>query len=84
MYYAVVSNCSWDARRNVVSDALPSVIRESLRAIRAPKFFDSERAYQRALLTELQARLPDVKGLDDDAVVEQENQKRLAAHGLAI
>jgi len=55
-------------------------IRDSLAAITAPRFFDTERGYQGALLGHLEGRLQ----LPDYAIVEQEYQKQAGLHGLTI
>ena len=57
-----------------------AALRESLNAISAPRFFESERGFQGELLVQLSkhVRLP------DNAIIEQEYQKRLMAHGLNI
>jgi hypothetical protein len=55
-------------------------IRESLATISAPRFFESERGFQGELLVQLNRRLK----LSDNAIIEQEYQKRLKAHGLNI
>ena len=68
----------------VSDDAFLEVIRESLKAITAPRFFQTERGYQGELLAELRKRVPEIRGLQEDVVVEQEHQKRLVAHGLRI
>ncbi|MEE8250866.1 MAG: hypothetical protein V3R24_03915 [Gemmatimonadales bacterium] len=60
------------------------VIRESLRAISEPRFFQSERGFQGEFLSVLRARLPDIRGLDSDVIIEQEYQKRAQEHGLTI
>lgn len=57
-----------------------SCIRASLSAIAAPRFFETERGYQGALLAQLSRRLR----LLAPEIVEQEYQKRLQEHGLTI
>jgi len=54
--------------------------RESLEAIIAPRFYETERGFQGELLTQLSKRLR----LSDPAIVEQEYQKRQHVHGLSI
>ncbi len=53
---------------------------ESLAAISAPRFFESERGFQGELLVQLNKRLK----LSDNTIIEQEHQKKLKAHGLTI
>lgn len=53
---------------------------ESLSAISAPRFFESERGFQGELLVQLSRRLQ----LSDSTIIEQEYQKKLKAHGLRI
>jgi len=55
-------------------------IRESLAAVSAPRFFETERGFQGELLAQLRHRVP----LLNDVIVEQEYQKRLMVHGLNI
>jgi hypothetical protein len=55
-------------------------IRDSLSAITAPRFYQTERGFQGELLVQLSRRLP----LLDQEIVEQEHQKRLRDHGLTI
>jgi hypothetical protein len=55
-------------------------LRESLAAISAPRFFESERGFQGELLVQLSKRLK----LSDNTIIEQEHQKKLKAHGLTI
>ncbi len=56
---------------------------EALLTIREPRFFDTERGYQRELLAELRNRLGGA-GLPGDPIVEQEYQKTIPHHGLTI
>lgn len=63
---------------------LIDAIRESLRAITNPRFYETERGYQAELSAEIRARLPNIQEIDEDAIIEQEFQKRLSAHGLRI
>lgn len=51
---------------------------EALRAIIAPRFYETERGFQGELLVQLGKRL----ALPDQVIIEQEHQKRAAAHGL--
>ena len=60
------------------------VIRGSLRAVSGARFFQSERGFQGEFLSALRARLPDIRGLDSDVIIEQEYQKRAQEHGLTI
>ena len=55
-------------------------VRDALAAITVPRFFQTERGYQGALLGQLHERLR----LPDYAVVEQEYQKQAGQHGLKI
>jgi hypothetical protein len=55
-------------------------VRESLAAVSAPRFFETERGFQGELLVQLRHRV----SLLDDVIVEQEYQKRLMLHGLNI
>jgi hypothetical protein len=64
----------------IVLDALVACVTESLAAITAPRFFQTERGYQGALLTQLDRRLR----LPDHAIIEQEYQKQAGLHGLTI
>jgi len=57
-----------------------TALRESLQSIGEPRFFETERGYQGALLGELHGRLH----LDEPAIVEQEYQKQAGLHGLSI
>jgi hypothetical protein len=60
-------------------DVLRSV-RDALAGITSPRFFQTERGYQGALL----ARLHERQQLPSHIVVEQEYQKRAGQHGLTI
>jgi hypothetical protein len=64
-------------------DQFIAVLRDSLETISDPRYFESERGYQGALLTEL---APRIKGLalPNDPMIEQEYQKRLPVHGISI
>jgi len=55
-------------------------IRDSLTAITAPRFFQTERGFQGELLVQLSRRLH----LIGQDIVEQEYQKRLRDHGLTV
>jgi hypothetical protein len=61
-------------------EVLLSSVRESLAAIRQPRFFETECGYQGQLLVQLDARLR----LSNAAIVEQEYQKQAQTHGLNI
>jgi hypothetical protein len=56
---------------------------EALRAIREPRYFNTERGYQGELLAELRNRIEAAK-LPGDPIVEQEYQKTIPRHGLTI
>lgn len=56
---------------------------EALGAITAPRFYETERGFQGALLAELHKTIPHHL-LPEGAVIEQEYQKRLYGHGLTI
>lgn len=59
------------------------VITECLRSVSHPRFFETERGYQGAFLTELKMRLPRI-AVPGDAIVEQEYQKRFSLHGINV
>ena len=61
-------------------ESIIASLRESLAAISAPRFFESERGFQGELLVQLSKRLK----LSDNTIIEQEHQKKLMAHGLNI
>jgi len=61
------------------NDVLRSV-HDALAAVTAPRFFQTERGYQGALLEQLHRQLR----LDHNTIVEQEYQKRAVQHGLTI
>lgn len=63
--------------------ALLSHIRNALAAISTPRFFETERGYQGALLAQLEQRIPK-ELLPEGTIIEQEYQKRLEQHGLSI
>lgn len=56
---------------------------EALASIREPRYFESERGYQGALIAQLEHRLGGL-GLPDSPIVEQEYQKTLPRHGTTI
>lgn len=64
--------------------ALVQTTRDAMHAIKTPRFFETERGYQGELLAEIRKRLPEIRGVSEDAVVEQEFQKRTATHGLRL
>lgn len=55
----------------------------ALRAITTPRFYETERGFQGELLVGLRRAIPG-GFLPDQAIIEQEYQKRLLVHGLAI
>lgn len=59
------------------------IIVACLKSVRQARFFGTERGYQGELLAELRSRLPQA-ALPGDAIVEQEYQKRLPAHGIRV
>jgi hypothetical protein len=59
-------------------DKILEDIRQSLIAITVPRFYETERGFQGELLAQLVKRL----ALPDQAIIEQEHQKRALAHGL--
>ena len=63
-------------------DKLLSIVKESMEAIRNPRFYKTERGYQGAFLAELSRRLPTLSW--EGAIIEQEYQKRIPSHGLNI
>jgi hypothetical protein len=63
--------------------ALLAHIETALRAITHPRFYASERGYQGELLVQLRKAMP-AKLLPEEALIEQEYQKRLENHGLSI
>lgn len=58
-------------------------IRRALETISHPRFFETERGFQGALLAALEKNIPD-HVLPPGAVIEQEYQKRLGQHGLNV
>ncbi len=63
---------------------LVEAIRESLSQITNSRFFQTERGYQAELYAEIRKRLPAIRGLHEDVIIEQEFQKRANAHGLTL
>lgn len=61
---------------------LLTIVRESLLAVSNPRYYETERGFQGALLAELNSRLPSLQLAD--AIVEQEYQKRMPEHGIRI
>ena len=61
---------------------LLTIVRESLLAVSCPRYYETERGFQGALLAELNSRLPSLQLAD--AIVEQEYQKRMPEHGIRI
>lgn len=64
-------------------DKLLAHIEAALAEIKHPAFFDDERSFQGELLVMLRKTIP-AHILPEEAVIQQEYQKRLASHGLAI
>ncbi|WP_250487002.1 hypothetical protein [Caballeronia sp. GaOx3] len=62
---------------------LLDLIITALGRIRTPRFFESERGFQGALLAELKPLIP-VEAQGDEAIIEQEYQKRLDSHGVRL
>lgn len=62
------------------NEAILSSMREALAACTHPRLFETERGFQGQLLVELAKRVH----LPNQAIIEQEYQKRLLAHGLNI
>ncbi len=60
--------------------AIRQSICEALAAIVQPRFFETERGFQGQFLLEFGKRLR----LTDQAIIEQEHQKTLLAHGLNL
>lgn len=59
-------------------------VRSSLQAVTHPRFFETERGYQGALVAELSSRLRDLVIAGEGALAEQEYQKTVRQHGLRI
>lgn len=68
----------------VTTQALVQATRDALQAIKTPRFFETERGYQGELLAEIRKRLPEIRAVSEDAVVEQEFQKTTGTHGLRL
>jgi hypothetical protein len=64
--------------------ALVQATRDAVHAIKTPRFFETERGYQGELLAEIRKRLPSIREVSADAIVEQEFQKRTVTHGLRL
>lgn len=62
------------------TDHFRRAFREALQAIDNPRLFETERGYQGELLAQLGRRIE----LAPEAIVEQEYQKQVSRHGLAI
>ena len=62
------------------TEAVLSSMHEALAACAHPRLFETERGFQGQLLVELSKRLL----LPDQAIIEQEYQKRLKVHGLTV
>ncbi|RZF24016.1 hypothetical protein EVC45_41150 [Paraburkholderia sp. UYCP14C] len=58
-------------------------ITAALGAIKAPRFYETERGFQGELLAELKKAVP-VDFLPGKAIIEQEYQKQFESHGLKI
>jgi hypothetical protein len=65
------------------TDLLLEAVRNSLVAIRDPRFYETERGFQGQLLAELAHRMPDLFPADY-VIIEQEHQKTLARHGITL
>lgn len=63
-------------------DELLRIVRESLLTINNPRYYETERGFQGALLAEINSRLPSLQLAG--AIVEQEYQKRMPEHGISI
>ena len=61
-------------------EAAITAFHDALSSINAPRYFESERGFQGALLVQLSHSLT----LPDKVLIEQEHQKRLQAHGLTF
>lgn len=59
-------------------------LRAALSAIREPRYFQTERGYQGALLTELQSRLTNLRFPNQRPIIEQEYQKVQSVHRTKI
>lgn len=67
---------------NEEKDRFLSGLETALNNISHPRYFETERGYQGALIAELQQQLPNFNW--DGAIVEQEYQKRIREHGLTV
>lgn len=63
-------------------DLILERVRLAINGITAPRFYETERGYQGALLAELTRTLPD--WAPPNVIIEQEYQKRCGAHGIKI
>ncbi len=66
------------------NERIITAVRQSLRAISHPHFFNTERGYQGELLAELRKRLPRLKINKGRAVIQQEYQKTRQDHGIRL
>ncbi|MEW8275989.1 MAG: hypothetical protein AB2733_18090 [Candidatus Thiodiazotropha taylori] len=57
-------------------------IREALSSIKHPRYYDTERGFQGALLAEINKKLPELEL--EGAIIEEEYQKRIRDHGFKI
>lgn len=64
-------------------EAFLAVLEQCLLAVNVRRYYESELGFQGALLGLLSARLPQGV-IPAEAIIEQEHQKRLASHGIAI
>lgn len=60
------------------------VLQDSLGSITDPRFFNTERGYQGALVSELSRRLGEIPIGPGNPIVEQEYQKRASEHHITI
>lgn len=60
-------------------DTLLMHFHESLSSVAAPRFFETERGFQGAILVELNKRIPN-HALSEHTIIEQEHQKRRPDH----
>lgn len=67
---------------NVNENIFMSKLETAINGITHPRFYESERGYQGALVSELNKILPDLEL--NGAIVEQEYQKRIEQHGIRI
>ena len=66
----------------LIMDRILNVIQESLADIRNPRFYETERGFQGEFLSILGRKLSSLSW--NDAIVEQEYQKRMRDHGFRI